>query len=537
MEPLFMPKTGKPIAHAYSRHSTKKQGKTSSNPRQVERAQRWADEKGYELHHVYDNGRSGYTGENRTVGQLGELEAAMRLGELGPNPIVLVEALDRLTREHIDTAIPFFFGLINLGATIIVLNTEKSYKKPMSLPDAVQVLFDLDSAHHYSAIISERVRKAVERRRKAGAIIHTGSSAPKWLRLKPQRNQWEIIPERVALIGWMFDEAIAGRGPEAIARVLNARSEPTWTNAKFWRGTTIHNILRGRMVLGEYTSKKPGIEPAPNYFPAVIDLKRWQMVNDCTLRKAQGRGAGEIKELNLFRGLAVSGLDGTRMILRKSGIKSRKTGTYTWHEYLVSNKTCAGAAEKKHRLLYADVEEALILFFRRIDKTILTRLRLGSENDHSVRLGSAEARAKSIEKQIDRVNRTIADEDTVPKSTLAMLTRLEAELEEAKRMHRALLLASAKAGERPSLPPETDMKRPEVRRALRAEIARWCEGIELFEDYGVVWLGQDGLAVNFKDPNDDGYRFVTREEVKERQAEAKDAAYEADIRKHGFDNG
>lgn len=483
--------SNKPIAYAYSRFSTIQQQDGDSKRRQESLARAWPDSVNYRIEYLHDAGISAYCGKNRTIGQFGLFLASLRGGQLGPRPVLLVENLDRISREELETAQALFLEIISLGATIITLHNGKRYAKGMGLVDIITALVEMDVAHQHSAKLSMRVRAAVAARKQSGGIIHNRASSPAWLRLDAKRTKFEPIPERVAVVRRMFDLAAKGLGPDAIARLLNTEGVPTWSFRKSglraWRGDGISNVLYGRAVLGEFDGK------AGYFGDAVIPVELWSQVNDRTKKEAQGRGKGVVTEANLLCGLVVSGLDGSKMILRKSGVRDRKTGEYVWHAYLVSNATVAGRGS--HRAKYGPVEERLLWLFGNLDPDMLTRARAGVRDDTQDRLQAAQRQHAEASKQVTKYRRLIElDPDPSP-SLILDLKRHETAQRDAETALSLVQTQAAKAREVPAL--NADLGKAENRRALRAEIARWCQHIELRRSDFVVWFSEtQGLRVN-----------------------------------------
>lgn len=251
--------SNKPVAYAYSRFSTIQQQDGDSKRRQESLARAWPDSVNYKIEYLHDAGISAYSGKNRTIGQFGVFLASLRSGELGAKPVLLVENLDRISREEIETAQSLFLEIIRLGATIITLHNGKRYAKGMGLVDIITALVEMDVAHQHSAKLSMRVKAAVDARKKSGAIVHNRSSAPSWLRLDAKRTRFEPIPERVEVVCRMFDLAAKGVGPASISRILNTERVATWSARKSkhpaWRESAVANILFGRAVLGEFEGR------------------------------------------------------------------------------------------------------------------------------------------------------------------------------------------------------------------------------------------------------------------------------------------
>lgn len=492
--PTALTETVKPIAYAYSRFSTIQQADGDSKRRQQQNAQSWAEKNGYQIQYLHDAGVSAYKGKNRTIGQFGAFIADLSAKRLGNAPVLLVENLDRISRQEIEIAQALFLEVISKGAVIVTLHNSKRYERGMGLVDIITALVEMDVAHQHSAKLSMRVKEAVETRKKIGGIIHNRASSPSWLKLDAKRTQFQPDPERVRIVQRMFALAAKGMGSEAIARTLNNEAEPTWAHRKsrypVWRGSMIASVVHGRSVLGEF-------EGRAGYFgPGVIPVEAWNAVNNKTRREAQGRGKGIIKESNLLCGLIKSGVDGSAMILRQSGVKSRKTGQYNWHNYLVSNLTIAG--KSKHRVKYKIVESRILSLIRDLDPRMLSRAREGAHSDTSDRVADSERLVESIDKIIRKLTVLIVTDPNPSPSLVDQLKEHEAKLKIATEKLSTEKISAAKIVSVPTIP--DDLSKPETRRAVRAEIAQWCQSIEVRAGVLIVWFSErHGIAVGLDD--------------------------------------
>jgi DNA invertase Pin-like site-specific DNA recombinase len=514
--------SSKPIAYAYSRFSSAQQAEGDSKRRQDSLIKAWPDAEKHEIRYLHDPGISAYSGKNRTIGQFGVFLASLRSGLLGPRPVLLVENLDRISREELETAQTLFLEIVGLGATIITLHNGKRYAKGMGLVDIITALVEMDVAHQHSAKLSMRVKAAVDARKRSGAIVHNRSSSPSWLRLDAKRTRFEPIPERVAVVRRMFDLAAKGMGPVSIARILNTERVATWSvrpsKHPAWRESAVANILFGRAVLGEF-------EGRANYFgEAVVPVELWKQVNDRTRKEAQGRGRGVVTESNLLCGLVVSGLDGSKMILRRSGVKHLKTGDYRWHAYLVSNETIAGRSS--HRVRYDRIEERLLWLFTSLEPDMLTRARTGVRDDTQDRLQATLRQVEDAARQVAKYRRLIENDPEPSPMMVADLKRHEAAHREAEAALVGIKSQAAKACAVPAV--TTDLSKPEHRRAMRAEIAQWCHRIEILPRDMVVWFSESsGLKVNTE--GEPSITHHVREEPESFDAETAVEAVYADM--------
>ncbi len=112
-------------AYSYKRFSTPAQAQGDSLRRQTAMAQAWADRTGVpsttELN-LRDQGISAYTGANRDVGNLGVFLKAVEEGTVPKGSWLIVESLDRLSREPAADALHAMQGIIRAGVTVVDLS-------------------------------------------------------------------------------------------------------------------------------------------------------------------------------------------------------------------------------------------------------------------------------------------------------------------------------------------------------------------------------------------------------------------------------
>lgn len=106
-----------PKAYSYARWSRPQQGRGDTLRRQIELTRAYAAQHGLDLDETFrDPGMSGYRGRNHTEGALASFIAQIDTGteprgRVKPGDYLLVESLDRLSREKVLSALELFRGL------------------------------------------------------------------------------------------------------------------------------------------------------------------------------------------------------------------------------------------------------------------------------------------------------------------------------------------------------------------------------------------------------------------------------------------
>ncbi len=114
-----------PKAYSYIRFSTPEQAKGHSLQRQTEAAQAWVAANGVMLDDeltFQDRGVSGYTGANLETGALGVFLECVRDGTIPRGSWLLVENLDRISRQVARKAVRTVEDIVEAGVTVVDLS-------------------------------------------------------------------------------------------------------------------------------------------------------------------------------------------------------------------------------------------------------------------------------------------------------------------------------------------------------------------------------------------------------------------------------
>ena len=120
----------RPRAYSYIRLSSDRQLKGDGERRQTELRDAFVDRHGLILDDTLrDLGISAFDGSNKTRGALGVFLRKVEAGEVPRGSYLLVESLDRLSCEHVLTALRSFLALIEAGIVVATLGDDCIYSE------------------------------------------------------------------------------------------------------------------------------------------------------------------------------------------------------------------------------------------------------------------------------------------------------------------------------------------------------------------------------------------------------------------------
>jgi DNA invertase Pin-like site-specific DNA recombinase len=132
-------------AYSYVRFSTPEQSKGDSVRRQLELSQKYAESNNLTLDETLqlsDFGVSAFKGDNATTGKLGLFISAIETGEVKSGSYLLIESLDRLSRNEIISALNLFTQILSKDITIVTLADNRVYTRD-SINDIGNLMYSL----------------------------------------------------------------------------------------------------------------------------------------------------------------------------------------------------------------------------------------------------------------------------------------------------------------------------------------------------------------------------------------------------------
>lgn len=362
-------------AYSYIRMSTERQNRGASLARQLEASKAYADEMGWELDDsLRDIGVSAFTGKNVKDGALGQFIKLAESGKIESGSILIVESLDRISRDKPLDAINLFTSILRFGVEIVTLQDRKHYTEK-SVNDNIADLYIsigvMVRANEESETKSKRVHDAWNRKRKNVDDKKLSGMCPPWMVLNDDKKGFTLIPENVAIIQRIFNMMDAGMGTNAIIRTLNDEGVEPLGTAKSWSPGIIQTFFRRKSVIGEYQPHRlidgkrvPEGEPIKDYYPRIIeDDQYYRVMKARDERRTFGRGRKGKKFSNLFTGFSRCAVCGGAMYYKDHMTTTKKgNGTYLYCVNATRNM-CTNSV--RHR--YEKVEPAILNILRELN--------------------------------------------------------------------------------------------------------------------------------------------------------------------------
>jgi DNA invertase Pin-like site-specific DNA recombinase len=244
-------------AYSYIRISSKKQEKGDGQRRQREYAPALCEREGWALDkNTILDVCSAYRGSNADVGNLARFLEMVKEGQIPRGSVLIIESLDRLSREEVDEAYDLFRGLIKAGIWIATRTPERIYSREASknFLDLLEPLFIFLRAHEESQTKSFRSRKNWQEKKEQARETRKAlsSSCPAWLQLVEGRYEFKPGAKETlqAICQWSLD----GLGEQRITERLNANPAqyPPLTLGGRWSRSSIRQLLGNPRLFGAH---------------------------------------------------------------------------------------------------------------------------------------------------------------------------------------------------------------------------------------------------------------------------------------------
>lgn len=244
---------------------------------------------------LQDRGVSAFRGKHRRRGALGVFLEAARQGAIPSGSVLVVEDLDRFSREAPADALRMLLNEVfaqGLAIGVARFNSvirEEDFNSNAGA--ALQLQIAIQMAHDYSRKLSERNESAwAARRRRAEQGEKYRAGRPFWLDWDAAAADFKVnsmaeIPRLITRL------SLQGYGAPAIAKLLNADGHTTSTGLPF-SPSRVRNLAQDRALIGEkvWTRRDQVVRVDPAYYPPVVSQEDFNRSQQLIQGRAKNRG-------------------------------------------------------------------------------------------------------------------------------------------------------------------------------------------------------------------------------------------------------
>ncbi|EGR0697678.1 recombinase family protein [Vibrio parahaemolyticus] len=222
-----------------------------------------------------DSGRSAFHGKHLEKGVFGVFLAAIERGEVKRGSVLVVESLDRLSRQSPNIAQGMMLQIINSGVRIYTTIDNTMYdgnEEPASLMmKLIMSILKFSAAHEESAKKSHRSKRNVEQScvkflNGDRSVIVLGGKPPAWMNADKT-----VKPDELRDVKEMIELRQKGYGYLSITQEVNKKY-----NFNKWAVNTVTAILKSRALYGERVVNASGTKYVlPDYYPVLMSKSEW----------------------------------------------------------------------------------------------------------------------------------------------------------------------------------------------------------------------------------------------------------------------
>jgi len=300
-------------AFSYIRFSSSAQELGDSLRRQMKAAEDAAEAHGWILskQSYQDLGVSGYKAGAKRDG-LQMLVDAIHAGSIRAGSVIIIEQLDRLSRQGIDATQDLVKTILRAGVELYSVSDGLHLTRD-SLNDLISIIrlvVAADLAHKESEKKSERLTAAKgAKRERILAGSKEGMACPFWLKFDAEKKEY-FLTEWHTLVQQMIGMRLKLMGHVTIANHCNSLCKSprggTWTPQTIKRILSDHALYGTKSIM---TAIKPGsrsyriTDVVHDYYPALIDFKTYEELQRVASQTTPGNSGTDDRYTNILRGM------------------------------------------------------------------------------------------------------------------------------------------------------------------------------------------------------------------------------------------
>ncbi len=402
-----------PKAYSYIRFSSVRQQRGDSVARQTKLSVEYAAKNGLDLDtdlNLSDLGISAFDRSNLNKGALGQFLRLVEESRIPHGSYLLVESLDRLSRDKVMDALHIFMGILKAGITVVTLADEQVYsyeKVNENWSSLIMSIVIMSRANEESAMKSHRIRSSWDAKRKNIGNKRLTKRCPYWLKPTADEKGFEFIPERVEIVRRIFKMSMEGVGGATIVKMFNKEGVPVFSpKSNGWQNSYIEKVFNSVSVYGALQLKlqrdgeQTELEEIPDYYPAIMSKEEWLLAAAARKSRRTRGGVSKGKQLsNLFSGLLRCGYCGGPMNMGGNK-KNLANGKSSERKHLSCSNARRGVKCTYIQWGYDDFEPLVLKFCKAVDLSQV----LGVDRRGEIDLNAEMQRHERIKQEIIEVN-------------------------------------------------------------------------------------------------------------------------------------
>jgi DNA invertase Pin-like site-specific DNA recombinase len=380
-----------------------------------------------------DMGVRAFRGENKHKGALSVFLDAIKENKVPKGSILLVENLDRLSREGIHEAFRLFSDILSAGVKIVTLMpVERVYDKDSltNIATVLEPLIAFHLAHEESLKKRERLKSHWDERRNQINNKPLSKRRPSWIDWDDEKG-FILNKEKAKAIQFIFQRCIDGIGQKQILTEVADKFDPMGTSGA-WTGSFVSKVLTdpttfGQLQLHEFTrdgDRVPTGKPIDNYYPAAIDEGTYQRARLASKRRFNFKTGRQSEFVNLLSGLVFNARDKSVMHIQTSRAYKSKNGkkkeTPHTQRRLVSYNSLRKMKGACKKSFLVDHVERYVL-------TVLQGVKLSDmkPDNKTVEIEKAKAELETVETRLEELAKALTDVSNPLPQIIAAMTELQ----------------------------------------------------------------------------------------------------------------
>lgn len=492
-----------PKAYAYVRWSTAEQGEAGrdSQTRQTTPLEAFTKATGVPVvQTVIDNGVSAFRGANARTGQLKGLLDRVESGEIEHGDYIIVESIDRLTRQRLQDSVDLIQSILKKGVRLHTVfdNKTYSYDDPnRDLETLILVGVIAKRAHEESDTKSRRLKSSWLNKRNAAETSIIRKQCPYGFRYDEKTTNFIIHEEEAKEIRHIFELLKSMGILESIKRV-NTYSKRRWTRKH------IDELIKTKSPIGVLCLSRRKEDGngriidryVPGYFPKIIEDIEFDAAVSAIKNRFNERKSGRrtINNYNIFRHCIQCETHKVGMLFNLQGLGVEKKR----YAYLVCSNRAERVCECHNRIRFEQVFGAFLSFIKEISENRYIDERTDRKREDFTWFSQNEY------KQMDAVNDAFSRFFSV-RDTSAPKEEIRAKKELLSTERQVLEMLDASIAQFDEIIPKTFMKRVAESEAritalesdilsLEGHLAIEAENLEIttYEDILKLYESEDG---------------------------------------------